>query len=52
MGCHEGSDAPASRNPLQIHGTVQASVDNDGTLIILKIAVYLDPDAATDLCCG
>jgi hypothetical protein len=29
---------------------MQDSVDDDGVLVILKLAVFLDPDAATDPC--
>ena len=37
-------------NPLPIAGNVSISVEDDGALVVLRLALFLDHDAATDLC--
>ena len=37
-------------NPVPINANVQISVEDDGSLVVLKLAVFLDTEEATDLC--
>jgi hypothetical protein len=46
-----GPSAPRHPEPIPIaRGTIQVSAADDGAFVLFKLALYLEPDDALDLC--